>query len=160
MATTRTGPTPLGGVRSVAYLFAPDGSEVEDPDRAVRGEIVEYGPDDDELGRTYFELAPDYETAIALSPPTSAGLLEVGNEPDLGNDGPKHTWDLWYVDDGVWEHPVRTMAELLSSQGWTALDAAGRFAALSNFISLPAWAPAPEELKREVYSWLEDNRQE
>lgn len=160
MSVTKEGPTPLGGTRSVGYLFAQDGSEVEDPAVAVRGEMVEFGAEGDELGRTYFELGPDYSDSVMLVPPTSVGLTESGNEPDLGNDGPKETWDIWHVEDGVWEHPARTMAELAGALGWDGAPAPDMFRLLANFISLPVWGPAPDELKAEVYSWLESNRQE
>jgi hypothetical protein len=53
---SRTGPTPNGGVRSVAYYF--DGARRRTTkDRATSVEIVEYDARDRVVGRTYLERA-------------------------------------------------------------------------------------------------------
>lgn len=158
MSTVRKdGPTPLGGARTVSYWFAADGSDAAPAD-AVRGEIVEFGPEGDELGRTYVERRPDQEgDAVALNGPGNGGLLLGGNMPEDGNDGPKRTWDIMAPG---WRHPARTRRELLEALGWERLPLRDQFRELSNLLGLPAWTPAPAELKAEVYAWLEANRQE
>lgn len=51
----REGPTPNGGVRSVIYYRAADGSAA-DRDEAAFCEIVEFDEDGREVGRTYGEI--------------------------------------------------------------------------------------------------------
>ncbi len=157
MPITRNGPTPLGGVRSVAYLFDADGNPTDDPDRARSGEIHEFAAEGDLLGRTYFQLSPPAADSIALNPPTNAGLVYTGNEPDLGNDDAKATWDLWIPG---WKRKVERLPELLHVLGLDDATTRQQHSALCHFMELPAWGGAPGGLKDEVYSWLEANRQE
>lgn len=153
----REGPTPLGGTRSTGVFFAADGTEVDDPAIAVRGEITEYDDNDVELGRTYFDRDPRQDGGIDLTPPQHDAS---GNMPEEGSDFTKATWDIWHVEDGIWHRPVETRAELLRALGWAGAPEREQFENLCNLLSLPAWDAAPAKLRDEVYSWLESHRQE
>ncbi len=53
----REGPTPNGGVRSVIYYQADDGSPAE-KEQATACEIIEYDADGEVVNRTYGTLTP------------------------------------------------------------------------------------------------------
>ncbi len=49
------GPTPAGGTYAIMYFQDAKGEQCSKAD-AVRGELIEYGPNGDHLARTYADL--------------------------------------------------------------------------------------------------------
>lgn len=154
MGIERRGRTPLGGDRSVAHLFDEGGTEVEDWDSAVTAEIEEFDGQTS-LGRTYIDLRPpDAEMYVPAAPEPDSP-----HDPENSDAIKALSWDLYFQVDGVFGL-VQTKDQLLRSLGWSNLPLAEQRNRVGNLLGLPSWVPAPDGLKKEVYAWLEANRQE
>lgn len=132
------GPTPVGG----AYAIAEWTTDARDT-----GEITEFDEDDNELQRTYVGDSHPAPWDHAANTGTADLAIESQDGPKLG------TWDLWHVEGLVWEHPIRTLEELLNHLAPNA-DRATQRQEVMQLMELPAWTPAPQTLKDEVYAWL------
>src|SRR5690606_35827495 len=138
--------TPAGGVRTTELWYDIDGRPCAPAD-AVQGEIWEWDEDDVVISGTHMDLR-------------SKPLGEAGSglEPDNTDLG-KGTWDVWAVDGaGRWLHPAATLEELLAALGWDRAPLEEQRRNVANLTALPAWVPAPDELKEEVRAWLVSTR--
>jgi hypothetical protein len=89
--------TPLGGDRSVAYFFGPNGLEVESAEGAVRAEIVEY-LGDEVLGRTYGEISPPEGESVE----PQWEQPDDPNRPENSDAIKTRTWDLYDSVGGIY----------------------------------------------------------
>lgn len=148
MTITVKGPTPAGGVRSEAYLFAADGTAVDEPAAAAMAEVVEYAENGDPIARTYARL--DGQRAPELA--------DDGEGEDEIADAPKAaTWDLTVMEDGRIV-PVTTLAQLTEVMIPGPASLPERREIIASMLVLPMWEAAPAELRAEVNAWLVDTR--
>jgi hypothetical protein len=141
---TREGPTPSGGVRSVAYLTDAFGAPTEDPAAAVAAEFVEYDAGGNEIARTYGRT--DH--------PPSAVPSDMDDE---AMDATKGTWDVTISEDGQYR-PVTTLDELSRVMERDALGEAAFRGVLAGMLVLPVWESMPAGLRAEVNAFLEAGR--
>lgn len=149
------GPTAIGAAYAEALWMDDTGAEVS-KDAATRAEITEFDEDGTELLRTYVGSEKAHTAPWDQQVLFGAEELNIESQ-DAIKEG---TWDLWVVRDGVWLRHVRTRAELLEALELATKPQAEQREALGQFATLPAWVPAPPELKLEVYAWLESTRSE
>jgi hypothetical protein len=112
---------------------------------AVSCEIHHFDDQGNEVGRTYGTLDsprpnPDRESSLT--------------DPDVADAIKALSWDLWKTDHSG---PVATLPDLVVALGvgGSGVTDDERRAALTEFVTLPAWKPAPNKLKKAVYAYLE-----
>lgn len=142
---TNDGPTPRGGVRSVAHLTDAAGAATGDPAVATAVEVVEYAADGTELARTYGRTD--------LPRPHSA--TEMGDEDtDAFQAG---QWDVT-VNDGGQHRLVESLEDLSAVLDRAALGEAGFRTTLASLVTMPQWQTMPDGLRQEIAAHLETTR--
>lgn len=117
------------------------------PQDAVAGEIVEMEDDGLVVQRTYVDR-------VYTRPETGPGSDAL----TTANTDLKSSWDLFHVEDGMWT-PLVKLGQLWQYLRLTPdMDLQERRQRVGDFLTLPVWEFAPQELKDETYGWLEDTR--
>lgn len=137
--------TPLGKTFH-AFWFDSEGNPCE-AGLAVTGEVTEYDEDGVLMRRTYVDRRFDPEATVGSESdpeneavyPENADLLKMG------------TWDIWVPG---WTKLVDTLQELLVALDAESAGVREQRDAVSSLMALPAWVPAPQQLKDEVLAWL------
>lgn len=133
-------------MKTEAIWFDENGDPCES-NRAVTGEITEFDDDGVSLRRTYVDRRDDVAQLDG----------EVDYDVDSADVLKYGTWDLYAVVDGEWTLAT-TLGDLFLALGLQDADLATRRHQIGDFIGLPAWSPAPQQLKDETYAWLEATR--
>ena len=136
---------------TIEYWFDADGQPVASPADAVTGEIVELDGGY-EIRRTYVDLRPDTKV---LNVPAEQSVLDPESQ-DLLKAG---TWDVYFYDNGA-ILPVETLQQLLRAREVDGLSLREQRDSVGRLLETPAWVPAPQQLKDEVYAWLVATRLE
>lgn len=118
---------------------------------------------DNPVDATFGEITLDNGTRVYVDPAVwsndgeeQANSLRPDdvNLPWTGTDLIKaNSWDVRTPEHEV----VTTLAQLLSSLGVSGWPIEAQVGEIERFVKLPAWVPAPIELRREVLQWLRTN---